>query len=107
MATLQEMISRLDRVIASRKSNGEKREMRVEEARPIIEDMVSERLISDDAVCRRMLVVQTGCFSSCMQTTTGCLGSKHKLDVFSMLQPCRGKPTIAAKSTFCFRIRRG
>ena len=47
---MQEMISRLDRVIASRKSNGEKREMKVEEARPIIEDMVSERLISDDAV---------------------------------------------------------
>ena len=51
MRPLQEMISRLDRVIASRKSNGEKREMKVEEARPIIEDMVSERLISDDAVC--------------------------------------------------------
>ena len=50
MRPLQEMISRLDRVIASRKSNGEKREMKVEEARPIIEDMVSERLISDDAV---------------------------------------------------------
>lgn len=47
---VQEMISRLDRVIASRKSNGEKREMKVEEARPVIEDMVSERLISDDAV---------------------------------------------------------
>ncbi|CAL5229202.1 g12484 [Coccomyxa viridis] len=52
---LQEMISRLDRVIASRKSNGEKREMKVEEARPIIEDMVSERLISDDAVQREAI----------------------------------------------------
>lgn len=46
----QEMLSRLDRVIASRKNSGEKREMKVSEARPIIEDMVSERLISDDAV---------------------------------------------------------
>lgn len=46
----QEMLSRLDRVIASRKNSGEKREMKVSEAQPIIEDMVSERLISDDAV---------------------------------------------------------
>jgi hypothetical protein len=38
------------RVIASRKSSAEKREMKIAEARPIIEDMVSERLISDDAV---------------------------------------------------------
>ncbi len=44
------MLSRLDRVIAARKNSGEKREMKVSEARPIIEDMVSERLISDDAV---------------------------------------------------------
>lgn len=50
------MISRLDRVIASRKNNGEKREMKVEEARPIIEDLVSERLISDDAVSLRLLL---------------------------------------------------
>ena len=56
MPYLQEMISRLDRVIASRKSNGEKREMRVEEARPVIEDMVSERLISDDAVSHHVLL---------------------------------------------------
>ena len=61
---LQEMISRLDRVIASRKSNGEKREMRVEEARPIIEDMVSERLISDDAVSHHDLASQTGALKS-------------------------------------------
>jgi len=53
---VQEMISRLDRVIASRKNNGEKREMKVEEARPIIEDLVSERLISDDAVSFRLLL---------------------------------------------------
>lgn len=53
---VQEMISRLDRVIASRKNNGEKREMKVEEARPIIEDLVSERLISDDAVSLRLLL---------------------------------------------------
>ena len=38
------------RVIASRKHSGEKREMKISEARPIIEDLVSERLISDDAV---------------------------------------------------------
>ena len=38
------------RVIASRKHSGEKREMKIAEARPIIEDMTSERLISDDAV---------------------------------------------------------
>ncbi len=44
------MLSRLDRVIAARKNSGEKREMKVSEARPIIEDIVSERLISDDAV---------------------------------------------------------
>ena len=62
MPYLQEMISRLDRVIASRKSNGEKREMRVEEARPIIEDMVSERLISDDAVSHLLLALQIGAF---------------------------------------------
>ncbi|KAK9917368.1 hypothetical protein WJX75_003610 [Coccomyxa subellipsoidea] len=52
---LQEMLSRLDRVIASRKNSGEKREMKVSEARPIIEDMVSERLISDDAVQREAI----------------------------------------------------
>lgn len=44
-------------MIASRKSNGEKREMKVEEARPVIEDMVSERLISDDAVSSHLLLL--------------------------------------------------
>ena len=48
-------------MIASRKSSGEKREMKVEEARPIIEDMVSERLISDDAVRSRLLLCHTCC----------------------------------------------
>ena len=43
-------MARARRVIASRKSSAEKRELKIAEARPIIEDMVSERLISDDAV---------------------------------------------------------
>lgn len=47
----QEMLSRLDRVISTRKSS-EKREMKVSEARPIIEDMVSERIISEEMVRR-------------------------------------------------------
>jgi hypothetical protein len=49
LAVWQEMISRLDRVISTRKSS-EKREMKVSEARPIIEDMVSERIINEEVV---------------------------------------------------------
>ena len=48
----QELVIRVDKVMRNR---GEQRDMRVHEARPIIEDMESERLTSSDTV--RGLVV--------------------------------------------------
>ena len=74
------------RVIASRKHSGEKREMRIAEAKPIIEEMVSERLISDDAVRREPFCPGQACYRISQMTKSihAAYAASHRLCIMRL-----------------------
>jgi ATP-dependent protease HslVU (ClpYQ) ATPase subunit len=48
---VREIFISLDKMLANRQGKLEKREMKVSEARPLLEDIESQRVISDETVC--------------------------------------------------------
>ena len=55
---MREIFISLDRMLTNRQGKLEKREMKVSEARPLLEDIESQRVISDETVRCCHIVLQ-------------------------------------------------